>query len=449
MLGWLREVFVPTAEVDAETDMRRIVRAGLVVAGTGAVALGAWASLAPLAGAVIAPGFVKVDMNRKVVQHQEGGIVRELKVRDGDRVARGQPLLVLEDLRVDAAVELLRQQLDAERAKAARLDSERGLAPKVAFPADLERRRGEAKLAEQLEREAALFRARRDALESQIAVLRKQIGETHEEARALGDQIVAGEKAIRLQKEELALNEKLLKENFVQKTRLMTLERAVAEYEARLGEHRAELAKARQRASELELRILALRNGYVQAATDELKEATARVFDLQERMRPSQDAAERQVIRAPAAGEVVGLRVFSAGAVVAPRDVLLEVVPEEKSLVIEARIRPEDINYVKPGSVADVRLTAYKQRTTPLVEGTVIYVSADRLVEAAAPGAPAQAYYAAHIDVPAAALAAAGNLRMQAGMPAEVFIRTDRRSALDYMLAPVTAYLRRGMREPL
>ena len=264
---------------------------------------------------------------------------------------------------------------------------------------------------------------------------------------ALDDQIAAQARAIRLQTDELAVNEKLLKENFVQRTRLMALERAVAEYEARWGEHRAELAKTRQRTSELELRILSMRNAYMQGATDELKETSARIFDLEERLRPSRDAAERQTVRAPAAGEVVGLRVFSAGAVVGPRDVLLEVVPEDRTLIVEARIRPEDVNHVKQGSMADVRLTAYQQRSTPLVEGRVLYVSGDRLVDGQ--GATAQAYYAVQVEVTASSLAAAGNLRLQAGMPAEVYIRTDSRSALDYVLAPVTNYLRRGMREPL
>ena len=148
---------------------------------------------------------------------------------------------------------------------------------------------------------------------------------------------------------------------------------------------------------------------------------------------------------APIAGEVVGLRVFSPGAVVGPREVLMEIVPEDKTLVVEARIRPEDINHVRAGSEAEVRLTAYQTRTTPLVAGNVNYVSADRMVDPQS-GAP---YYVVNVDVSAGALADAGNLRMQAGMPAEVYIRTDSRTAFDYMLAPVTAYLRRGMREPM
>jgi epimerase transport system membrane fusion protein len=430
--------------MNPEIDAARIIRTGLLIIALGVVAFAVWAYLAPLSGAVIAPGFVKVDLNRKVVQHQEGGIVRAIRVRDGDRVNQGQELLVLDDVRIEAQLDLLRTQLDAERAKAARLEAERALAARPAFPQDFLKRKNEAKVAELIARETALFRARREALDTQIAVLRRQIRETVEEAEALAEQIGAEERALKLQKEELAANERLLAQGYVQKTRLLTLQRAVAEYEARHSERRAELSKSRQRASELEFRILAMRNTYVQTATDEMKETTSRLFDLEERIRPSRDASERQKIAAPIAGEVVGLRVFNPGSVIGPREVLMEIVPREKRLIVEARIRPEDINYVKSGSEADIRLTAYQSRTTPLVAGSVTYVSGDRHVDTQS-GAP---YYIVHIDVPEKALAAS-SLRLQAGMPAEVFIRTDSRTALDYLLAPVTSYLRRAMREPV
>jgi len=427
------------------TELTRLARAGFAVLALGVLIMVAWVVLAPLSGAIIAPAFVKVDMNRKVVQHQEGGIVKQVLVRDGERVQQGQTLVVIDDVKLDATLDLLRTQHDGERAKAARLEAERAMLPEVKFPADMVERAREPKVVELIQRESALFRARREALDSQIAVLRKQIRQTEDEAKALDGQIAAEARALKSQKEELALNEKLFKQNYVQKTRLMTLERAVAEYEARWEEHRAELAKTRQRSSELELRVLAQRNAYVQSATDELKEISTRLFDLEERLRPSKDAADRQRIAAPIAGVVVGQRVFSAGAVIGPREVLMEIVPEDKTLVVEARIRPEDINHVHKGSDAEVRLTAYKQRTTPLVTGNVNYVSADRMLDTQT-GAP---YYVVHVDVPARALEEAGNLRMQAGMPAEVYIRTDSRSAFDYLFAPVTAYLRRGLREPL
>jgi HlyD family type I secretion membrane fusion protein len=423
--------------MNPEKEAKGVIRSGLAVIAVGAAAFLLWGFWAPLSGAIIAPGFVKVDLNRKVVQHQEGGIVRAIRVRDGDRVTQGQELVLLDDVRIDAQLDLLRTQFDAERAKTARLEAERSLAARPSFPKDL--------LKDEFRtREEALFRARREALDSQIAVLRKQIRETGEEAEALALQVAAEERALKLQKDELETNERLLAQGYVQRTRLMTLQRAVAEYEARHSERRAELSKSRQRTSELEFRILSMRNTYVQAATDELKESSARMFDLEERIRPSRDASERQKITAPIGGEVVGLRVFNAGSVIGPREVLMEIVPQEKRLIVEARIRPEDINHVRQGIEADIRLTSYQSRTTPLVAGAVTYVSGDRLVDQQT-GAP---YYIVNIDVPEDALAVA-SLRLQAGMPAEVFIRTDNRTALDYLLAPVTSYLRRAMREPV
>jgi HlyD family type I secretion membrane fusion protein len=430
--------------LDAALNYRPLARMGTAVLAVLGLLLGGWAATAPLSGAVIAPGFVKVDLNRKVVQHQEGGTVRAVRVRDGEHVKQGQELVLLEDVRIDAQLDLLRTQLDAERAKAARLEAERTYLAKPVFPSDLISRKSEPKIAEQIERETTLFRARREALDTQIAMLRKQIAETSTEAAALAEQLGAEERALSLQKEELASNEKLLSQGYVQKTRVLTLQRAVAEYEARHGEHRAEISKAKQRASELELRILSMKNSYAQSAADELKDTSAKVFDLEERIRPSRDASDRQRILAPVSGEVVGLKVFSQGAVVGPREVLMEIVPEEKRLIVEARIRPEDINYVRPGSAADVRLTAFKQRTTPLAQGKVSYVSGDRLVDQQ----NGQAYYVVHVDVPPERLERDG-LRLQAGMPAEVFVRTDTRTTLDYLLAPVTSYLRRAMREPL
>jgi HlyD family type I secretion membrane fusion protein len=428
--------------LNPEADARWIIRAGLAVIIGGVLALGGWAALAPLSGAVIAPGYVKVDLNRKVVQHQEGGIVRAIRVRDGDKVKEGQELVLLDDVRIDAQLDLLRTQLDGERAKAARLEAERSYAAKPKFPKDIAE---QPRLTEIVERESSLFRARRDAVETQVALLRSQIKEAVQEAAALSEQIAAEERALKFQREELTANERLVEQGYVQRTRILTLQRAVAEYEARFGEHRAELSKSRQRSSELELRILTMKNAYAQTASDELKDTTTRIFDLEERIRPSKDAAARQKITSPIAGEVVGLKVFTSGSVIGPRDVIMEIVPEEKRLIVEARIRPDDINHVRPGSPADIRLTAFKQRTTPLVYGSVIYVSGDRLTDPQ----NGAAYYIVHVDVTDRALADAGNLHLTAGMPAEIFIRTDTRSALDYLTAPVTAYLRRGMREPL
>lgn len=439
----LRPWLLPELEMDEGGDLRRIRRAGLTLIAIFFFGFGLWAVVAPLAGAVIAPGVVKVDMNRKTIQHQEGGIVKEILVRDGQKVLAGQPLIVLDDVRVDASLELLRQQYESELAKQARLTAEKSLAKEVAFPAALLAHQNDVKTAEVLQREQSLFSARKKLLEDQIRLLQSQIVEGREEANALLTQVAAEERAAKLQKEELSYNQILLEKNYVQKTRVMALDRAVAEYESRAAEHKAEHARTKGRIADIELRIVSARNNYMQTAADELTENTNRLFDIEERLRPSLDALARQKIVAPIDGEIVDLRVFTIGGTVGPRDPLLDIVPLNKTLIIEAPVRVDDIAHIRVGSEVEVRLTAYKQRITPMVEGKVIYLSADRLNDKAT-GEP---YYRTHVSITPEALKTAGNLELQAGMPAEIYIKTAERSVLDYWLEPLTAYLRRAWRE--
>ena len=435
---------LPPTDVEGAEDARWLIRTGLIVIAVAFLGVGGWMAAAPLSGAIIAPGVVKVDTNRKTVQHQEGGIVKKILVRDGDRVEAGQPLLLLDDVRVGAALDQTRTELDAQLARQSRLSAERSFAQRVAFPAELTARAAEERVADLLRKESALFTVRRGVLESQVALLRDQIRETQEEIAALLEQQKASDNAIRLQKEELAANEALTKDGFVSKTRLLSLQRGVAEYEAKKSEAMADLAKARERVSELELRVLALRNDSMKQAADELQESTTRVFDLQERLRPSKDAAERQLIAAPVSGTVVDLKVSTVGATIGPREPLLDIVPQDPDLIVEAHIRPEDINYVHNGEDADVRLTAFKQRITPVVAGTLIYVSPDRLSDRVSNSS----YYVAHVKITSEALRQAGDLTLQAGMPAEVFVKTAARTPLQYLFDPVTGYVRRAMREP-
>jgi HlyD family type I secretion membrane fusion protein len=218
------------------------------------------------------------------------------------------------------------------------------------------------------------------------------------------------------------------------------VQREVAQHESRRAEGAAELARAQQKVSDLELRAETLRSTFNQEASNELRQSSAAIFELRERLRPAQDAEQRQRITAPASGEVVDLKVTSVGAVIAPREPILDIVPEDPDLLVEARVRPEDVNYVRIDSLADVRLTAFRQRITPTVEGKVIYISADRLVD------KYDTPYAVRARV-SQALRKAGDLKLQAGMPAEVFIQTTARNALQYLLDPILGFLQRSLRE--
>ncbi|MGH8661800.1 MAG: HlyD family type I secretion periplasmic adaptor subunit, partial [Burkholderiales bacterium] len=232
----------PAADIEDAESPRRLIGAGVGGVVALVVAVAAWAALAPVSGAVIAPGAVKVDMNRKTVQHQEGGIVGEILVRDGSRVKAGETLILLKDIKVEAGIEMVQTQLDGEVAKAARLSSEQVWAEDVTFPAELLKRESDPRIAEILRREMTLFRARRDAYNTQLKLLRAQIRDTQSEIRARGQQIKADRDSVRFAREELESNQRLLKDGFISKVRILTLERSLADVEARLGEHEAELA---------------------------------------------------------------------------------------------------------------------------------------------------------------------------------------------------------------
>ncbi len=420
------------------------IAAGLLVILLTFVGVGAWATLAPLSGAVIARGVVKVDTNRKTVQHFEGGIVKEIKVRDGERVQAGQTLLVVEDARVSAVLDVLEARLDAELVRAARLQAERDGHEQVVLSQEIGQRSHEPKLAELIRGETTFFRTKRDALQNQIQLLKRQVDEIREEITGLKKQVTAEEAAIHYLQQEIAANEELAAKQFVQKFHLLSLRRGIEEYRARLGEHNADIARAKQKATNLELRIDELRAGYVREAADQLTESQARIFDLEEQLRPSRDAIQRQRISAPVSGEVVNLKVFTVGGVIRSGDALLEIVPDGNPLIIEAKVDVKSIDDVRLGMLADIRLTAYSFRSTPLITGNVSYVSGDSLIDEKT-GAP---YYLAHINVERNSLDIARGPQLYPGMAAEVFIKTGERTALDYLLEPVTASLRRAFREP-
>jgi HlyD family type I secretion membrane fusion protein len=435
----------PAAAGGAREDPGKLIRAGVAGIVVLVLAVAAWAALAPVSGAVIALGAVKVDMYRRTVQHQEGGIVGEILVRDGSRVKAGDPLIVLKDVKVEAGIELVLTQLDGELAKSARLQAEQAWADDVEFPAELVKRASDPRIAELLRRETSLFRTRREAYSTQLGLIRAQIRDVQNEILARQAQIKADRAAVGFQREELESNRKLVREGFISNVRILALERSLADVGARLSEHEADLSTARGKVSELKLKAENLRTTMMQEAANEMRQTTLQALDLRERLRPLQDAVNRQRITAPIAGDVVALKVTTVDAVIGPRDPILDIVPENIELIVEGRVRPEDVNYVSIGAEADVRLTSFRQRLTPVVAGTVIYVSADRIEDRN----ERTAFYVVHVRVTPEALAKAGDLKLQSGMPAELHIKTGARTALMYVLDPVTGFLQRSLREPM
>lgn len=425
-------------------DAQGLARKGMLVLALGLLPVLAWLMLAPLASAVVAPAFVKVDLDRRPVQHAEGGIVREVRVRDGQRVAQGEPLLVLGDVGIDADLNRLSYRVLAERAGIARLEAEQAGLSQWGFPPEvLEAMKTDPRLAEQVAKERSLFNARRDSLSGQTALLRAQREKIGQEIAALRAQIEQAQAAWGHQKAELERNRQLLKEGFIAGTRMSQLESGVADYGVKLEERRQELARAEQRLMDTELRIKAMENDYWQQASDQLKAANVRLSEIAQEQRKSSDAAQRQLIVAPVAGEVMNLRHVSPGSVVAPREPVADIVPADPRLLVEAQIRPEDVRRVRPGQVARIRFTAFNTLTTPLVEGKVLYVSADRMVDRNSQ----QAWYVVQVEADAQSLQQAGQLQLQAGMPAQVYLEGERRTPLQYLLEPITLMMERAGRE--
>jgi len=422
---------------------RRAVVAGVVAIGVAAAALAAWSFAAPLGAAVVATGLVKVDTQRKTVQHRDGGTVRDILVREGDRVTAGQALVVLDDTRIDASYDLARGQLDAVRMRQSRLAAERDAAAAWAPDDDLRARLSEPRLADAAARESALFAARRSALDAQARLVTAQIAAVGVETAARQREHASLAVAMDSMEEEVQLNQTLLEQRFVNKTRVMQLARNVAEYRSRMDGNQAELAQARQRAADLQLRLSTLRETFMQDVAAELRDVTGRRVELEEQVRTALDAMQRKVVTAPVSGLVLDLRVTTPGGAIGPRDPLLDIVPDGQPLLVEARVPLDSIAELHAGAAADVRLTAYRQRTTPLIAGKVVYVSPDALADRQS-GA---AYYLIHVELDRAALAAAGPIAVQPGMGAEVYVRALDRTALEFLVEPLVNAARRSMRE--
>ena len=428
----------------SQDHAKGLLRAGCFIVIAAVLPIALWMGFAPLSMAVVAPGVVKVDLNRRPVQHVEGGTVREVLVRDGQTVKAGDPVLVLGDVGVDADRNRLDYRVQVERAALSRLEAEQALADAIRFPADLQQAaRRDKRIETALLKEAALFRAQRHSLDSGASLMRTQRERVEQEMASVRAQIAQAQQSLELQRADLEANRGLVQQGFISASRISQLEAAVIDYASKMQERRSELARADQRLAEIDLKIQSTRNDYVKSASDQLKAAVQRLGEIEQEQRKSADAASRQVVVAPASGEVMDLKFTSPGAVIRPGDQIADIVPSDTQLMIEARVRPEDIANVQVGQAARVKFTAFKYRNSMMVAARVTYVSGDRLVERQS-GEP---YYSAMVLADPGALASAGEFRLQAGMPAEVYIEGSKQTAWQYLAEPVTTTLRRAGRQ--
>lgn len=424
----------PNNQSSPEQRARPTILIGLLVMFLLFGVVGLWAALVPLASGAIAPGKVVLDSNRKEIQHLEGGIVKEILVKEGDQVAAGQVLLRMDNTGAQARSDLIRGQYLTARATEARLLAERDNRDTLTFPTELTSiEASDTQVREILDTQRRLFATRRDAVKGQVDVLGQKIAQSDQEIRGYREQVTAANSQINLLGEEISVVQGLLAKGNALKPRLLALQRNQAEMLGQRGQAQAMISRANQTINEAKIAILNQKNDYINTANTELKEVQTQLSDLSEQGLAATDVVRRIEIKAPLAGTVTGLAVYTVGGVVQPGQVLMTLVPEGDKLIVEARISPTDIDVVTNGLKAQVRLTAFHVRTLRPVEGTVVNVSADRFDDERT----GEAYYTARVEIPQSELKDAGDLKLTPGMPAEVLVVTGSRTMLSYLVRPI------------
>jgi HlyD family type I secretion membrane fusion protein len=421
----------------------RYIAIGLVVFGVTAGGFGSWAALAPLASASMASGIVKVDSNRKTIQHYDGGIIRDILVRDGDHVRQGQVLIRLDDADARSDFDTLRGQLDALQAREARLIAQRDGLNEIVFPEGLKARKSDVEVAKILEGQQRIFADEARALAAEIAVWRQRAEQYRTQIVAHKARYDALAQQLASLEEEHATAATLLKRGFGRRPRVLGLERQIAGTRSEVAVNEGEIAMLRDQIVEAGLQITALREERARSGSEKLREVQMQAVELSSRMHKSEAEVGRKDIVAPQDGVVVDLRYFTPGGVIAPGAEVMDIVPAEDKLIIEARVRPLDIDVVRAGLPANVHLVAFKQRTTPTLSGIVTRVSADALTDERS----GETYFLASIQVSSSEMARVPQVELYPGMPVDVAIVTGERTLLDYLAQPFTDSLALAFRE--
>jgi HlyD family secretion protein len=398
---------------------------------------GVWATTTSIAGAVIASGTVVVDSNVKKVQHPAGGIVAEIPVKNGDRVGAGDVVLRLDDTQARANLGIVSSQIVQLQGRKARLEAERDQADAIVFPSDFLAAADGLIIAEG---EKRLFEFRRASKQGQTAQLKERVGQLREEIKGQTAQHEAKNAEIGLMIEELDRLEQLRKKELMATNRILSAQRDLARLKGEWGTIVAQIARAHGQISETELQILNLDQTMQTEATKELREMEARMAELAERSVAAEDQLKRVVLRAPQMGIVHDLAVHTVGGVIGAGETAMLIVPNTDELSVEVRIATSDIDQVHVGQEATLRFPAFNQRTTPEIKGTVTRVGADLTREAQTNST----FYIARIRPDESQRQA---LKLLPGMPVEAFISTSDRTALSYLVKPVTDQFARAFRE--
>jgi membrane fusion protein, epimerase transport system len=404
--------------------------------------VGLWFGMAPINSAIVSPGVVQVASHRKTIQHFEGGIVDEILVRNGDIVVRDQPLIKLRS--VYPAAEMA--QLDAQQletlAVIGRLMAEQTGASEIALPAEFEARANEPDVQSIIAGQQQILDSFLRLQGERLAVLEQNIEQAQEEIAGRQLQIEARELQRKFLNEELALLETLFDQKLMSRTRVLEVNQQLARVDGDIGQYQAEIARIKKNVLETRLQINEMRAAETLRVTQQLREERAKLFDITQRLTAARDVYGRTTIMSPVDGEVVNMQVHTANGVISAGQPIMDIVPQDDELIIQAFVDPNDIDEVRVGMPADIRLTSLTRRSRVPIEGVVTIVSPDRLVDAQS----GRAYYEARIEVAPTVHEIDKHLLM-AGMGADVFIRTGERTALQYLMEPFLRSFQMGFRE--
>ncbi|EIM30501.1 type I secretion membrane fusion protein, HlyD family [Microvirga lotononidis] len=427
-----------------QRGLRGPSRAGLILTTSFLLVFGACGSLVPIAGGASAPAIISPDGSRKTIQHLEGGIIETLMVRDGDTVGVGQPLVNLSSIQPRATYETLLEQNRTLLVTRARLLAESAGRDDIELPAELRDAMSDPGLVKVLEGQRQLLRTRHAMHRSRVRVLQQRIEQYQEQITGLQAQVQSTTRQFELLNEEVEGKEQLQRKGILPKPELLRLQRMQAEILGRKGEYVGNIARVRQQIGEAELQISAFDAERADQISTQLDQVRIELAATNERLSASKDILNRTVIRSPVAGKVVNLRFKTEGGVVQRGEPIMDVVPSDDLLLIDARISPNDIDVVHTGLRAQVHLLAYSNRTTPRISGSVRSVSADRLVDEST----RQPYYLARVEVDREQVKQIGSsIELVPGMPAEVLIVTGQQTLVQYLIKPFTDVWRRSLRE--
>jgi epimerase transport system membrane fusion protein len=425
-------------------DDRPIRRLGYLIVIMVFVFFGGWSLLAPLGSAALAPGSVTVEGYRKTVQHLEGGIVKGIYVRDGDTVSKGQVLIELEDTSSRAQLETLRGQLFSALAREARLIAERDGKATVVYPASLVNA-ADPRAQEDMRVQNQSFAVRHRSRAGEIGILKEQRGQLLAKIEGIKAQRTSRSNLSNSLNKELVDFRAMLEEGYVEKQKVNELERRLAESEGDLGDFVANIATAQTQISEIELKILQIDKEFQREVIEELSKVQAELSELNEKTQWLQDTVTRTIIKAPEAGMVLGLTVHTLGAVIPPGGHLMDIIPQQEELVVEAQVSPIDIDRVHIGQSCEIRFSAFKSAKTPKVEGRLTTLSADRLTDEQ----NKVSYFLARVEVDKTGLEdlRKRGLILLPGMPAEVLINTGDRTFFEYLMQPLSNIFARSLIE--